>query len=325
MRESLQRTCERFVSNQETLKKCLFAGDLRIRSVCAAMLLRASYVNEEVLKEAEQALKDEVGVFSNFRGYAKMPSITMLALSGHPQTHIEESQETYRLLKEYFSGSTYLALAALNLTSLVPDWQREEVASRGRTLYKRMKKEHHLLTSREDAPFALLMALSPRTDDELIETMEADYDHLRRTFSAGDSLQSLSHVLTIQNADWEKAEELYLALKENGLKYSRGYELSMLGVLAGRPAPVDQLVQEMREIYDFLDDKKGYGIWGLSKKTRLMHAAMLLGTEECQQEEADAVTMDTALLSGTIAMIAAEQAALAAIIAADTAAASTAH
>ena len=322
MRDSLRRTCERFVQNQEMLKKTLRSGDLRLRSVCASMLLRAPYVEEDVLRESRDVLKQETGVFSNFRGFAQLASIVLLAMSGHPQTKITEAKETYRILKEEYYGCEYLALAALTLTDLVQPWQMEEVAVRGRKLYKRMKKEHGILTSQEDCGFSLLLAMDPRSDDLLIRQIEADYETLRHTFSAGNGLQSLTHVMALSGdtATCERVRELYYGLKENGLKYGRSYELSMLGVLAGLPVPTEELVQEMLEVDQFLAPQKGYGFWGCSKKTRLMHAAMLVCADRLKAGERTSASLDTAMLSGTIAMIAAEQAALCAIIAANAAA-----
>ena len=324
MRESLQRICERFVENREVLRRNLAGADPRIRSICASMLLRTSYVDGDLLREARDILNEETGVFSSFRGFAKMPSVTLLALSGQPQTKINSAKETYDILKQHFSRNEYLALAALSLCDLAQSWQMEEIAARGRRLYKRMKKEHRFLTSQEDYGFALLLAMDPRSDDQLIQEMENNFSTLRQMFSSSNGLQTLTHVMVLSGpyCTCDRVREMFSQLRAEGLRYSKNYELGMLGVIAGIPAPVAELVQEMKEVDVFLSNQKGYGVWGIGKKTRLMHAAMLVVTERLGAQ--DASVSDTMLLSSTIAMIAAEQAALCAIITANAAAAASA-
>lgn len=321
MRESLQRKCDQFVQNQEMLKRSVGSGDLRMRSVCAMMLLNADLVDESMLAEAKQVLKEETGLFSNFRGFSKMACITMLALSGHPETAMMKGKETYEILKSDFPRSEYLALSALSLGSKVPDWQMDDVASRARQLYKRMKKEHPFLTSSGDTGFCLLLALSDEADDVLIDRMEGFYKELKGKFPSGNGLQSLTHTMVLagQNASCGRVAALYEELRERGLKYGKSYELPMLGVLAGTEESTESLVGEITEADRFLADQKGYGVWGLGKKSRLMHAAMLVALDHTKESDA----MDAAALSGTIAMMAAEQAAMAAIIASNAAAASS--
>ena len=180
-----------------------------------------------------------------------------------------------------------------------------------------------MLTSQEDYGFSLLLAMDPRSDDELIEKMESYFRSFKGLFS-GDGLQSLTHVMTLagENSTPERVRGIYRGLREKGLKYGKHYELSMLGVLAGLPLSVEEIVEEMVEADRYLKPRKGYGFWGLSHKERLMHAAMLVAAEHKGAD--DPTAMDTALLSGTIAMIAAEQAMLSAIIAANAASASAA-
>lgn len=327
MRESMPRTCQTFSDNRKLLKRCMRSADSRINAVCAIILMRTGMADETLLEECKNLLNQETGVFSNFRGFAKLPSITMLSVSGHPETRMDQAKETYRLMKQYYHGSPYLALSAITLNDLVPDWQMEEVISRGRRLYKRMRKEHPFLTSGEDASFSILLALSDRSDDALIEEMEHSYEKLRGWLPAGNGLQSLTHVLTMGDGPWEekceKVHAIYRGLADQRRKYGRQYELSALGCAALLPLSVEEIIENILYADTYLKDEKGYGFWGMSKRTRLMHAALLLAAD-CEKGRENTLSMNTAALTSTIALVAAEQAVICAMIAANAAAASSA-
>ncbi len=318
MKEILQRTCEKFIENVALLKRCMRSSDSRIRAVCAISLLKAPYADETLINECKEIVNRETGVFSNFRGYAKLPSITLLAVSAHPETQMDTVRETYQVLKEHFHGSTYLALSAMALSELASDWELEETAARGRRIYKKMRKEHPFLTSSEDTAFSVMLAMSDRSDEDLIEEMETCYSTLRTWLPSSDGLQTLSHVLTLADGTaaqkCEKIKEIYQRLRQGGRKFGKNYELSTLGCVSILPLGADQIAADMLEVDAFLRTQKGYGFWGLDKRSRLMHAAMLVSAAYAETPGQN-VSMNAAALSSVLAMIAAEQAVMCAVIA----------
>ena len=70
----------------------------------------------------------------------------------------------------------------------------------------------------------------------------------------------------------------------------------------------------MMEADSFLAEQKGYGFWGVGKKQRLMHAAMIVSDEYVPHD-----TVDQAALTGTISLIIAQQIAMCAAVAASAA------
>ena len=92
-----------------------------------------------------------------------------------------------------------------------------------------------------------------------------------------------------------------------------------LGVLATLPAETNTIVADLAEVDDFLSAQKGYGLFGLDRKQRLMHAGMIVTSDYLKNDR----TMSTAAIHGTISLIAAQQAAMCAAIAASSAAASS--
>ena len=75
----------------------------------------------------------------------------------------------------------------------------------------------------------------------------------------------------------------------------------------------------MMDVDAFLAEQKGYGFWGVDRKTRLMHAAMIVSDKYAPRE-----AVDTAALTGTIALLIAQQMALCAIMVSTTAASAAA-
>ena len=116
--------------------------------------------------------------------------------------------------------------------------------------------------------------------------------------------------------------ELFHGLKKKGCRSGTGYELATLGALALLPKEADSTVGELIEADHFLEKQKGYGVFGLGRKQRLMHAGMLLTSDYLGTDSSP--VMNSAALSGVVSLVAAQQTAVcAAVAAAGTAAAAS--
>ena len=327
MKESLNKLCEDFAVNREVVRKAYKMESSYIYPICANIFCaKGMVIQPDRLAESKRMLKEKTGVLSNFRGIIQAPVACMLATETGGESRMERALVNYKLLKKKFWGSEYLALVAFLMTDLVSEARAPEKIERGRTIYERMKKEHPLLTSGEDSIFAVLMAFSDQSDDALLEDMETCYALLKKKFFSGNAVQSASHVLAMTPGRPEdkvaRMTALYDALKQSGRKYGRHYELSTLAAVASLDVPLEQLTEEILEVDQALANQKGYGLIGIGRQMRLMHAAMLVSDLYMPNGQ-----VDTAALAGTVALIAAQQAAMCAVIAssAATSAASSSH
>jgi hypothetical protein len=204
------------------------------------------------------------------------------------------------------------------MADMVSEEQVVKVTEKARTIYNKMKKDHPFLTSSEDSVYAVLMAVSEKSDEVLMEEMEVCYKKLKESFSASNEVQALAHVLSIAEGSAEekcnKVVALYEALKADGVKYGKYHELVVLASLALLPVEQSVLVEDIKAVDAFLKEQKGYGFLGLDKKTRLMHAAMVVSCDYVKNDNADIAAM-----TGTLAAVAAQQAAMCAVIAASAA------
>ena len=303
MKTELQNLCGSFITNRDTVHTAFKWDSSNIYPVCANLF--CAYGKEadgEELKRCKKIIESQTGVFSNFRGNIRPALASMLALSDRPEEKMSQALENYSLLKQEFWGSEYLALVAFLLTDLADRSRIEEKSTRGKVIYKRMQKEHPFLTSSEDSVFAVLMAFSDKSDDELIDDMEACYKALKERFSfSSNELQTVSHILALSDGrPDEKAGrviDLYNALLDAGVKYGKYYELSTLAALSVTDAGIADLVQDIQEASEFLKGQKGYGgLFGIDAKTRAMHAALLVSDLYTDRDQVNTATMTTTLM-----------------------------
>ena len=328
MRESLRELCELFIDNREIVKMAFSMENSYFYPVCAAIITeRRRTADAERLKECRTILKSKTGVFSNFRGAAVTSIITMLALDNDPEGRLDNALAFHKELREHFYSSEYLPVAAMMLSDTVDPEKYSEVSLRARKIYDLMKSEHPFLTSSEDSVFAVMLALSSLSDDEVIRDTENCYNVLLERFKSRNAVQSLSHVLALYSDSAYTAEDrcrntiaLYDALREKGIKYGTEYELATLGTLAMLDCSIEETIADLEAVDAFLSEQKGYGFFGASRKERLMHAAMIVVGER----SGEAHDMNATAIGGTIAMIAAQHAATCAAIMSASAAASAA-
>lgn len=325
MRESLQKICEKFIQNRDIIKETFKWDSQYIIPVCASQLCGENILADaDKMKHCKEIVEDKTGVFSSFRGNVKLPMITMLAKDENPKQKMNNTMLIYDILKKYFHGSEYLAMVAGILEEMVSVEQVENYAVRGRKIYDLMKDEHPFLTGREDSVFAVLMSFSDKKDSELIADMESCYSFMKHEFLSGEAMQSLSHVLALAPGKPEekckRVMDIFYGLKNADHKYGKSYELSALGALSMISENVDTIIEDIICVDNFLEQQKGYGIWGCNKKMRLMHAAMLVANDYSQN-----TNIHAAAVTSTLMMIAAQQAAMCAIIAASVAANSSAN
>lgn len=319
MRESLNEKCRLFIENRDVIKSAFPMENAYMHSICASYFMnRGILATVEGLKASKQILKSRMNAFSGFRGTVELSVVAMLSLEEDREKRIDDAVKVYSLLKKKFHfSSDYLPVAAMTVAQSVPEDGWEELVVRSRRIYEMMKDEHPFLTSSEDCVFAVMLALSQRSDEEIIRELEVCYNILKERFSDRNAVQSLSHVLALVDADRESAADkcrdtirLFDALKEKKHKYGTGYELPTLGVLATLPCGIDECVRDVIEVSDFLKTQKGYGFWGFDRVARMMHAAVIVTSEHIGTSE----TMENAAINSTVSVIAAQHAVICAAI-----------
>jgi len=321
MNEQTFRNCTLLLASKERIKTVFGWDSGLIHLACAGIYVsKGKEVDESVLQWSKDLLKQRVGAFSNFRSTARSPVAAMLATSENPEQTLDSGLYVYELLKKEFWSSTYLPLTAMVIAQMAKPNQYEAIAVRTKDIYSRMKNEHPFLISGEDSSACALLALSDKSDDELLYEIESCYKFLKSYFFSANAVQSLSQILAIGQGAVEvkcsKTMELFDGLKSAGHKYGTSYELPTLGVLALSDGPKDKMIHEIIEIDNWLTGQKGFGFFSsVTAKQRLMYAGIL-----AQREYIDRDVMQSATVNSMISLIVAQEAAMCSVIAASAAA-----
>mgnify|MGYP000897567808 CR=1 FL=1 len=326
MNHTLLQRCELFVSNRDIMKD-RFKWDSGLYHPLVASLYteKGRIVDPEKIKNCKTIMKNNTGLFSEFRATAHLPLAALLSLESHPEGKFQEILQAYEALKKEFRSSAYLPLSAFFMAVMLQSPAYDGVVRKAKDIFQRMKKEHPFLTSGEDCGFAVMLAMSEMTPSAAIMEMEKCYAILKSRFSIGNALQTLSHTLTLggesAQSKCDRIIRLFDLLKENNCKYGTGAELAVLGVLAISTPELSATIRDIVEANQFLLGQKGFGRLGMGKAQRIMYAAILV-SQENKQASQNALGM--ASINSVTSLLIAEQAAIAAVIAASAAAASTA-
>ena len=325
MRESLKARCELFIENRDVIKSSFTWQSNYLYPLCSSILTSKNQnADVEKLKECKRLLHSQTGVFSNFRGISKSAIITMLSMESEPKVLLDRILQIYDMLKELFFPSEYLTVAAASIAQIAEPEQYCQIVQKTRTIYEKMKKNHPFLTSSSDSAFAALIALSEVNENYAVQEMERCYEILHPQFFSSNAVQSLSHILTLgeesSQVKCQRVMTLFELLKGKGHKYGTGEELATLGVLSMLDVDLNALAEEIIEVDEFLEHQKGFGIFGVGPKQRIMYAGILTMCDFVSHMQQ---TMNTAALNSVMSLVIAQQAALCASTAAIAATATT--
>ena len=325
MKTTINQITKDFIENRDTVKKAIKYENSYIYPVAANIFCAAGIkADADKLKECKKMIKKNAGFASYLKGVVMTPFAAKLCVAADPEAQFEKVMDMYGILKEHFRRSEYLALLATLLAEKATLEEAGRIAERGRALYDIMKKEHPILTSSEDNVMAGFMAFSEKSDKQLIDDAEKCYDLLKKKFSDKNAVQTVSHILAMTDGAPEEKVGRMIGMFDMftaaGRKFGKHYELPMLAAISVIEADEKELVDTVIGIDGILSSQKGYGALSLDKKTRLMHAAMLAADLYDDPDNAQA-----AVSASAIAVIAAQEAAMCAVIAPSAAAANSAN
>ena len=285
MKPELEKLCTEYIANRDAVSKAFIFDDKALHAVCANIFCACGQTADtDRLKDCRKLIKKQTKPFSRFRS-KKVRSIlaSMLSLGETPENRMALAGDYYSMLKKQFKKTEYLVLTAFLFTDLADKPLTEDTVTRGKEIYRMMNQKHRLLTDKTDSVFAMLLACSEKTSDELISEMEACYAFLKGSFSSGSGRQAASQILAMAaGAPEEKAQrliDLYNALKEAGIKYGHSDELAPLAALSLSDTPVPVLAEEIREADEFLKEQKGYGSRETEEEKRAVHAVMIISDQ----------------------------------------------
>ena len=283
MTENVMRKVELFASNKNLIHK-KFVWDYHLMSVLSGMIFTMDNKEADIdaMKNSLKVLKKNTGVFSPFRSSERLFTVSKMALSEDPEKYIKDLVSVYgKIKKGRIMSDSFMVVAAANIVDAGRQKDADAIVSKFNNILKAMKKDHPVLTGREDMPLAISLAMTDRSVEDIAAELEENYKILKTRFKGNsDSVQGLAEVLALQEGTpaekTGKVIDIYDAFKANHRNYSREYGLASLGALIGSKKDTDTLVKEICETERFLASQKGMGMSIMGKSDRLMFAALIV-------------------------------------------------
>lgn len=324
MKVELQRKVDLFVTNYHTVHK-EFAWEYNISQRFAALFyaMEDKEIDVVAIKEAKRIIKENTGVFSQFKGVSYFLTAVLLSLENNLEEILQKSIHIYDQLKtKRFFSSNYLVLSSIVLAKSVEEYDYKRVIDRAEQFYCKMKEQHRFITSQEDYCFAVMLGMSDLEVDLTISEMEKAYGILKENLYPANAVQALTHIITFGEEEvrekCHRVFEIYQRLKERDCKLS-GNEISALGVISLITDEVELITEDIVETSMYLKEIKGFGVWSINKSIRTMFAANLVASDYVDKIHDNVLTVS--LQNNITSIIMAQQAA---IIGASAAAASAA-
>ena len=318
MDEKLRQRCELLIQNRDDLRSQIGWQNALLYPICSNIYVqREKRINCNKIKECQSIIKSNTGILSNFRGTSNLVIATLLSLEDNPEEKFSNVLKIYDALKTEFRSSAYLPLTAM----MIADMQDENVSlgsivKKAKVIYKGIKEQHPMITSSEDCSMVSLLALSERSESQLIIEVERCYELLKPHFFSANAVQALSFVLALSSENPKvkciRALEIYQQLKEENCKYGSGFELAILGVLAMQDINLLEVTKTIKEINEFLLASKGFGRFGIGRAQRMMYASMLM-MYDLYEHKYDS-TINTAAVTSITSAIIAQQVAICAAV-----------
>ena len=265
--------------------------------------------DEERFLRAKKTVKQNTGVLSVLgRGNAKQVLAAAIAAAPDPDSAMSQISMIHTKLDKKFLNSDYLVLSAIMIYKNCEPSEYDSVIERTREIYKLIRKDHPLITGREDLPNCTLMALSGMEPSVIANRCEADFKALRKHYVMKNNIQYLACMLSI--FDGEPEERAFLAkktqkdLRAHGVRFD-SYGLPIIGAISAivEQKDMELVCDTIRHVSDELKSIRGMGSLGAGKRIRNMIATAIVldaYTEEESPKVRSSVSAAIISLTGSV-------------------------
>ena len=284
MDQRLKEKIGLFAANRMVISK-EFALDMEISHMASALLfaLQDKEADTERLKEVKKILKSKTSVLSAFRESSEPMVVAGMALSSNPEQYLDDLIWIFNIVKKKHAlEENYALLSSMIILDSGRKAGTETIKEKTDAIMKAMSKEHPILTSSEDLPFATLLAMTDRSVDAIISDMEECYTYAKKELKIkadADSIQAIAQIFALSGGNirsrCDKIADLFDSFKAHKAKFDGGLLFPALASLVDIDMGTDALVEEIIEAADLLKTNKGFGNFSLENKDRLMFAAVL--------------------------------------------------
>lgn len=283
-----------FLENNNTLQNIKGSwGMYDVQKKCSALTLtiKNKLIDSNRINLALQVIKENTSVFSNFRGNNKLTTAIAISLEEDMEGSLNEIVSIYNKLKEEFSSSEYLVIAAQIIFNSRDRVNIDDAVKNTRVAYDYMKKSHRFLTGREDIASAAIIATTSSDFEQTFNEIEECYEILKKEkLSSSNNIQALSHILSLINLSskdkCEKVMDMHSVLKENKVPLKDFY-LPLLGIVSFLTDNKQEFAKSVSEVSAELKSHKGFGNFTLGSPLRNMISVVLVSMDYLDNLDSD--------------------------------------
>lgn len=289
MTDRFRSTAEYYVRNQDALLNAFGREDGMLYPVCAAILLdRERPITVEELKGLRTHIRVDDDFTGDFKGPAVVPIGCMLAASDHPAELTLRAPALYRKLTEKLPRSSFLAMTVLALIDYLPEEEWDGFIAKADRAYELLEKRAYL-DNEEEGFVAALLAMTDKSAELAVFEAADLLEKLKPLFPLRSSARAVSLTLSLSGGDnaqnLRHIEKVMSRLHTAGMKLGGNHSMGLLGALSFSKYDSSRLVERLREADLALSVQKHYhGLLAVSRKRRLMHAAILVARRAARED-----------------------------------------
>ena len=326
MTDAVRERCE-LLSKNRTAIRTGFLLEKELMSVAAGLIFTTAGKEADiaVMKSCRKTLNKNARLLSNLRDIVELALLSKMALAPSPEKYLDDFLAVYKKVQQgKLLENDFMVLSSILILDLQLQDECDEIISKANELTKRMKKDHPLLTSTDDASFIMFLAISNKSVDQILADLEEGYEYLTKTCKARvnpDPAYELCEVLAVSYGDMkekcDKVMRIFNAMMKRDAEYGSGSAFSSLGAFIDVDAEPETVANEIIGAEECLKKMKGFGGMSMDRRTRVMFASLIVAGIYGRNLEA----AGNSIIANTLALVWAKQ--IASMISAATSVASS--
>ena len=328
MLNKIDRSIAIFEENFRAAKSAYVLNTSLEASACASAFIGHEHsVTTEQLREAKKIVRSNTGLFSTLgRGNASQVVAATLSMSPNPQAAMDSIKKIHKALDKKFFNSDYLVLAATMIYKNCPPQDYDRMIARVREIYTLLRRDHPMITGREDLANCVLMAISEYSPEQVARRCEEDFQALRSFYHLKNRIQYMACISSVfEGRSDEKAACIFAtqkALRDEKIRfYGDAFSVIAAVAMLVREEDMAKVAEAINDTSKKLRSIRGMGAMGTGKRIRDMIACAIV--LDAYAADGNGRVRDTAISAIISAIIAVEVAIISSAAAASAAGAAS--
>ena len=199
MDSNLKSKIDLFIQNRQAVGDA-FIFEYGLNCMVSSLILTNANRRADIekIKEARKILASKTSILSSFRVTVELAVLTKMSIQTDPEKYIDDVLAVYKTLRgKRIIEYNCMVLSAMTIVDLGLMNEAANIAKRMESIVDKLSKKHPLLSDESDIAFAVLLALSEKDDDALVDEIEECYVYLKKELKVkadANAIQGLSEL-----------------------------------------------------------------------------------------------------------------------------------